>query len=431
MTPAPKATASTEGPVRTRPRLLIKTNTRSRQVQQKGAITLLVAIGLVILASLTSFYSVRSVLVDQLASLNHAHAAQARWAADAALARAQAELPQQASGLAHVLVGGADCPEGQIGPRWECSHLTVTQHPAMTQARLSAIAVRDVVLSPHVLTLHASASVTGQNSQAQVRESVFVPAVAPAPERPNPAAVVANGCISEAEGARLRVCLSEGQGTACASSGNGSGPAIHTHFVEDTNRDGSISVAEKNTCLGLSPTSLPGGGSQTGPSTAIARGPCNRAAWRSVLGDITDAQLQTWSDAQARNGLTAQTTPARTVYWIDSASEWPLSVGSPEWPALLVFSAQACAQRCPSISASARIVGSVLMDAGCNDEKMRGWQAGTIEGQLVVESGLPEWRGGTVLSRPAGRKAYTLDWPAGIDATQVQRVNGSWSANTP
>jgi Tfp pilus assembly protein PilX len=53
---------------------------------QQGAITLMVAVGLVILASLTSFYSARSVLMDQLASHNHAHASQARLAADAALA---------------------------------------------------------------------------------------------------------------------------------------------------------------------------------------------------------------------------------------------------------------------------------------------------------------------------------------------------------
>jgi hypothetical protein len=150
-----------------------------------------------------------------------------------------------------------------------------------------------------------------------------------------------------------------------------------------------------------------------------------------VLGDITNAQLHAWSAAQERNGLTAHTTPARTVYWIDSPSEWALSVGSAELPVLLVFSERACAQRCPSISASARIVGSVLLDSGCNDDKMRGWQAGTIEGQLVVESGLPEWQQGTVLARPEGRKAYSLNWPTGIDATRVQRVNGSWSGNAP
>ena len=50
---------------------------------------------------------------------------------------------------------------------------------------------------------------------------------------------------------------------------------------------------------------------------------------------------------------------------------------------------------------------------------------------LVVESGLPEWRSGTLLARPDGRNAYILNWPEGMDATRVQRVNGSWSEGTP
>jgi hypothetical protein len=31
------------------------------------------------------------------------------------------------------------------------------------------------------------------------------------------------------------------------------------------------------------------------------------------------------------------------------------------------------------------------------------------------------------LARPEGRDAYILNWPEGIDARQVQRINGSWS----
>jgi hypothetical protein len=80
---------------------------------------------------------------------------------------------------------------------------------------------------------------------------------------------------------------------------------------------------------------------------------------------------------------------------------------------------------------SVRVFGSVLLDPGCDDEKMRGWQAGTIEGQLVVESGLPEWRSGTVLAKREGRDAYILNWPAGINAARVQRVHGSWSEGAP
>lgn len=403
--------------------------TPSKAHRQTGAITLLVATGLVILASLTSFYSARSVLVDQLATLNHARAAQARMASDAALARAQVALPATPSGLATLMQGGADCPDGSTGPQWQCTRMDLPPHPAMPQATLSAIAVRDLVRSPHVLMLLASARIDGQSSAAQVRESVFIPAVGPAPALATPAALVVNGCISEAVGARLRVCPLVSNSTVCV--GSAKGPAVHAHFVVDNNRDGAISEAEKNACLALSPTSLPGAGSLSTPTTVLSRTPCNRAAWRSVLGDISDAQLQAWSEAQERNGLTAQTNPARTVYWIDSPGEWQLSVGSAEQPALLAFSAKACANRCPRIHTSVRVMGSVLLDSGCNDEKMRGWQAGTIEGQLVVESGLPEWQQGTVLARPEGRNAYVLHWPVGIDATQVQRINGSWTGNAP
>jgi hypothetical protein len=98
---------------------------------------------------------------------------------------------------------------------------------------------------------------------------------------------------------------------------------------------------------------------------------------------------------------------------------------------LLAFSAKACAQRCPRIAAGVRIIGSVWIDSGCNDEKMRGWEGGRIEGQLVVESGIPEWRSGTVLATPQGRDAYILNWPDGMDASRVQRVNGSWSEGSP
>ncbi|PIT74877.1 hypothetical protein [Limnohabitans sp. G3-2] len=396
---------------------------------QSGAITLLVAMGLVILASLTSFYSARSVLVGQLATHNHAHAAQARMAADAALARAQSALPSTPSWLATLLQGGAPCPAGTTGPQWQCTHMNLPQHPALPQAELSSIAVRDLLLSPHVLVLQASARIQGHHSQAHVRESLFIPAVAPAPALARPAALVVNGCISEAVGARLRVCPLVANGTVCV--GSAKGPAVHTHFVVDSNRDGAISEAEIHACLALSPTSLPGAGGPSAATKVLARTPCNRAAWRSVLGDITDAQLQAWSSAQERNGLSALTRPARTVYWIDSPQEWQLSVGSAEQPALLAFSAKACAQRCPRIHPGVRVVGSVLLDSGCNDEKMRGWHAGTIEGQLVVESGLPEWQQGTVLAHPEGRKAYSLSWPVGIDAAQVQRIHGSWSSSAP
>ena len=396
---------------------------------QTGAITLLMAMTLVMLASLASFYSARSAQMDRLATQNHARMHQARWAAAAALARAQALLLAENLPLDTFLQSLTPCPEGVVGPQWQCARLTPELHPDMPEAQLRATAVRNLIVSPHVLTLHASAHISSQHSQAQVKESVFIPTVAPAPALPTQAALVLHGCVTESPQANLRVCPLVNKGEACASTAKG--PAVLTHFVVDTNRNGSISVAEKNACLALSANTLTGGGSKIGPTAAVPRSPCSRSAWQSVLGKISDQQLQAWSSAQERNGLTAQTSPPRSIYWIDSPNDWLQSVGTASTPALLVFSAKACALRCPRIGSGVQIYGSVLIDSGCNDEKMRAWQGGTIEGQLVVQSGIPEWQSGTVLARPDGRNAYILNWPEGMDATRIQKVNGSWSAGAP
>ena len=201
--------------------------------------------------------------------------------------------------------------------------------------------------------------------------------------------------------------------------------------MPDTDHNGRIDPSERAACLALAPSLLPAGGRLDSPSSPTPRSPCNRAAWRSVLGDITPAQLQTWSSSQERNGLHALSTPPRTIYWIDSPADWSQSAGTPEAPALLVFSSQACALRCPRMAPGVHIHGSVVLDSGCDDEKMRGWQGGWIEGQLVVESGLPEWHSATLWARPYGRDGYILNWPDGIDASRVQRVNGSWSEGAP
>lgn len=404
-------------------------NPTPAQRPQQGAITLLMALTLVMLASLASLYSTRSVLMDQLAGHNHAHSTQARWAAEAALASAQALLLKQSSHAQALRHTPSACPKGVVGPQWACSHWDLEPHPGLPQVRLNTTAVRDLVLSPHVLTLHASAQLHGQNSRGFVRESVFVPTVAPAPAQAASAALVLNGCIDQAPDAQLRVCPHGGQASPC--SGTAQAPAVQTHFVLDSDHDRHITRSESAACLALNPSSLPAGGEQMGPTLALARSPCRRAAWRSVLGEITDAQLQAWSKAQADNGLTAQTTPPRSIYWIDSPQDWRESVGTADTPALLVFSAKACALRCPHMDPGVRIRGTVVMDSGCDDEKMRRWQTGTIEGQLVVESGLPEWRAGTVLAKPEVGLAYRLRWPAGMDATRLQRVNGSWSEGTP
>jgi hypothetical protein len=79
-----------------------------------------------------------------------------------------------------------------------------------------------------------------------------------------------------------------------------------------------------------------------------------------------------------------------------------------------------------------RVVGTVVLQTQCQDDKARAWHAGHIEGQLVVESGLPELQSGSrIEAREWAQAAYRLPWPPGIDARQVQRVPGSWREGGP
>ena len=362
-----------------------------RQARQRGAISLLVAISLTLLAGLASFYSARSVLVDRLASHNQSQAAQARLAAEAALAWARAELQRQHANSPTPPVWGAGtgtapCPAAFSGPRWQCVALQPPAHPGLPDAVAQVLAVRDLIRSPHVAQLLASASLKEGTSRAQVQAQVFIPTVAPAPAQPNTAAVVLHGCA-----------LGETSVTQMAAS---SGTA--------------------NTGASACPTPTPS------PST------CKPAAWTSVLGDITPEQIRAWSEAQSRNGLSALSQPARSVYWVDSPATWSQSLGSAEAPVLLVFSDQACAQRCPSMAPGVRVVGTVVLQTQCQDDRARAWHAGHIEGQLVVASGLPELQASSrIEGRELAQAPYRLPWPAGMDARQVQRVPGSWREGGP
>jgi hypothetical protein len=362
---------------------------------QGGAISLLVAISLGLLASLASFYSARSVLVDRLASHNQRQAAQARLVAEAALAWARADLQRQYTDGSTPPIWGAapsttPCPAAFSGPRWQCVALQPPTHPSLPDAAAQVLAVRDLISSPHVAQLLASASLTDGTSRAQLQAQVFIPTVAPAPNQPTTEAVVLNGCA-----------LAANNGAHLASTSGTSGMAVS-----------------------VCPTSS--------SSTNNTPGTCTPSAWNSVLGDISPEQIRAWSEAQARNGLSALSQPTRSVYWVDSPATWSQSLGTPEAPVLLVFSGQACAQRCPSLALGVRLVGTVVLQTQCQDDKARAWHAGHIQGQLVVESGLPELQSGSrIEARELTASPHRLPWPTGIDARQVQRVPGSWREGGP
>jgi hypothetical protein len=403
--------------------------------REQGAATLLLVLGLVLLASLASAWSSRAVLVDLLGSQTRGQVQQARSAAQAALATAQADVLRSfaqspAEDLFADRTRAIPCPADLQGPRWQCARLPMAAGSEMNHWQLGAIAARDLVTAPHVWQLRASSRADSGQGQAFVRESAFVPAIAPAPSQAPDAALLLNGCFSADSGSAWQICPLNTRAPAC--TGSTSAAAVHSHFVPDTNGNGTLSPAERRACLALTPAQLPGGGKLSSPTVAAHRSPCNRATWRSVLGDMTPAQIKAWSDAQASNGLHPLSQPARSIYWVDSPGDWTQSLGTPQAPVLLVFSSQACAVRCPRIAAGVQIHGTVLVDADCQDEKLQQWQAGTIDGLLAVEGGLSAAMGhGLVRARAYARQAFALHWPEGMDPRQVQRVHGSHREGPP
>ena len=404
-----------------------------------GAATLLLVLGLVLLATLASAYGSRAVLAELLASQGLARAALARLQAQAAMATAEAALLRaaaRAAGQELFSSPATSCPPERKdlkGPQWECNALPLsagTNSDGGSDWRWTVTLARDLLESPHVWQVHASASAgRGLGGQAALRQSVFMPVLAPAPADSPTAALILNGCASPAPGSQWQVCPLSNT-TAC--SGNATGPAVYSHHVPDSDQNGSIGAGERNACMAFGPASLPGGGGLDSPITLSSRSPCNRAAWRSVFGNTTPEQLRTWSQAQERQGLHSLSQPPRSIYWIDSPADWTQSLGSAAHPVLLVFSSLACAGRCPRLSADSRIWGTVYLDAGCDDEKMRGWQAGRVQGQLVVEAGLPQFTGSAqVWASAQARQAYALHWPEGMDAGRVQRVPGSRFEGSP
>jgi len=396
----------------------------------RGAATLLLVLGLVLLATLASAYSSRTVLADLLASQGLARATQARWMAQAALATAEAALlqPEASAPTVHPLnASPTACPASLQGTQWQCSALNLPTAPDNTWSWQATLA-RDLVTSPHVWQIHVNAG--NRLGQASLRQSVFMPVLAPAPADTPTAALILNGCASEALGSGWQICPLSRTGQPCI--GTATGPAVYSHHVPDTNNSGLISASERKACLAFASTSLPGGGSLGSTSSSTSRTPCNRAAWRSAFGNTTPEQLRAWSQAQQQQGLHHLSQPPRSIYWIDSPADWVQSLGSADAPVLLVFSGLACATRCPRLAAGTAIQGTVYLDAGCDDEKMRGWQAGRVQGQLVVEAGLPQVTGhAQVWATLQSRNAYILDWPEGIDPDRVQRVPGSRWAGPP
>jgi hypothetical protein len=159
---------------------------------------------------------------------------------------------------------------------------------------------------------------------------------------------------------------------------------------------------------------------------------CNLPAWQGALGAQSEAALRLASDSQARAGLHPGSSPARTVYWVDSPADWHQSLGTPDSPVLLVFSRQACTVRCPRIGSAVEIHGTVVLDAGCDAGRLKQWTSGTLHGQLLAPAALLDLaEGSLIVPTLVADQALRLPWPQGMDARHVQWLGGSWYTGAP
>lgn len=404
--------------------------------RHQGAITLLMVTLLVLLASMVGLFAARAVWTERLASNHSVWNAQAQYTAEAALETALALLentlsdPASAFWAAHE---STQCAAGFTGMEWQCRGLSLDAGWDTHGHTVQVHVMRDVVLAPHVAVVLAEVRHTANHALARVQQSLYMPTIAPVGTANKAAPLLTQGCVSEAISGTTRFCAPNANQGSCGGSGQNVGTAIHSLFAPDTDGNGMISAAEQQACLSLSQNSLQGGALVTPTSAVPIPDPssCGAAVWSSVFGATTPAQIQALSQAQALKGLSAATLPARSVYWTDSPNEWTQSLGSSAAPVVLVFSAAACANQCPRLNPSTKIVGTVFLDTQCQDSRAAQWQSGTVTGQVALPSGLPGLQAGSQLQWLANhRQAFTWPWPSGMDAQRVQRVRGSWKSGS-
>lgn len=409
---------------------------------QKGSATLFVSVMLVVLVTLSSVYALRSVLFEQKDSSNHYWATQTHEVAQSGIEHAIAWLdmsyvdgvPTTFNGPIWDAANAAQCPAGFTGAQWQCLSLDTSTglDPAsdvIAQHTLAVRLLRDIT-RPNLALVHATASHTANRTQVVAQQVVYIPfGQGGGPQPP----LVVNGCIAGSTGTP-QICPDQGPGSPCPvlPAPGTPGTSIKNLYLRDLNNDGTVTEAEKATCLSTGHMDLHGGG-VTAPAAPAASSSCNpQAAWTTVFGSVTKDMVMQWSTAQANAGLSQSTTPKRTVYWIDSPAPFHDSLGSPTEPVTLVFSSAACTPDCPAINGGPQIYGTVYLDTACDASRANGWGGGTVHGTVAIDSGMDNLNANTQLfyaGNTGGSQPALL--PPGADPAKVQRLAGSWKDWNP
>lgn len=160
------------------------------------------------------------------------------------------------------------------------------------------------------------------------------------------------------------------------------------------------------------------------------------SAWATLFPGMSQGQMKAISDLQAAQGLDDASSPRRTVYWVDSSSNWHQSLGSETEPVIVVFSDTACASGCPKLNGHPIIYGIVYFDTDVNNnlvqdeasevELANGWGGLELYGTLAIEGGVRKVNANSEFHYHAGVNS-ALDIPAPpAGLTKAARVPGSW-----
>lgn len=425
---------------------------RTSRRRQAGAITLLVGVILVLVASMLGAYSARAVNFGQKESNNRYWGTQAHEVAQGNIEQAIAWIQQRYSsgGNPNYWVSSSTanaCPPMKYRkngvlmdianqPEWQCANLSAEAGFSQTGYTVNVRIARNLTDSSNVAWIYSAATNAGNKSEAVLEQKLWIPTFGSTP--PGTAAgtnapLIVNGCTDDITGGpdiytcvddpktaenectstiAIRTLNLQGKTKAnCLKLGHLKIRDDKGNVVDDTKVQDYLDVSPKNTNT------------------------CKKnAAWEELFGDpdnggITKEQMKALSDAQAAAGLTNSTNPKRNVYWVDSSSNWHDSLGSESEPVVLVFSKTACASGCPKINGGPTIYGIVYLETECDKARSNGWGGATIYGTVAVESDMEKLNSNTTI-RHFGKAGNGLP-PAppaelGVTSNNVGRVPGSW-----
>lgn len=398
-------------------------DTRALGHRQRGVATLAISLVIVSLAAIVTINASKGVLFEHKTSSNQYWATQAHEAAQAALEEAVAwaqsmEVPDPMPTSCpspinpHVL----DCWSADTS-RWSSSSSDVTLSDRISSGTLvtgfdTRVHFRRETkpLSEFNFTevISEATSTSDSNIKARVRQIVYLPTIsvnaagAGAPNAP----LLLNGCFYPATG----------------------GPDIYPGDPDDTDNLALVTLYSDDLCPDWGHLDPHGGETQSGlPGPSV---------WDTLFPGMSQGQMKAISEFQAGQGRDDSTSPRRTVYWVDSSSNWHDSLGSEAEPVILIFSDDACASGCPKLNGNPTIYGIVYFDTDINNNNVKnessevelanGWGGLELYGTLAIEGGVDKVNANSEFHYHSGVNSI-LDVPAGpTSLTTATRVPGTW-----